>query len=245
MTKLSIFFSYLLLYSFQSFAIIGGELVFENDLSSLSTVGLSNGCTGTLIRTDVVMTAAHCLARSQNIEIIFGLSFQAGKRVSVKSIRIHPGYNSTAGGGTTPDSPATRPIHDIAIIKLSESAPTGFLPVELASGQELVAGDQLFLAGFGQTKATNGTSGRLKQVDTVFNFYNSVALEIVFGPTPGRSACRGDSGGPMYIEREGRLQVIGVTSRGFSALGPCSGNGNYTEVSAHKNWIEESINEMD
>jgi len=232
------------LTSHEAYGIVGGDFALGTDLVAQSTVGLSNGCTGTLITDNIIMTAAHCLMAGQEIEVIFGLSFQEGIRVSTTAIAIHPSYSSTAGGGQHPDRPSLRPIHDIALIKLSTFAPTGFLPAPLGSAQDLVNGAELILAGFGQTAAQNGSFGRLKQVRTIFNFYNEDALEVVFGPTPGRSACRGDSGGPMYREVGDQIVVIGVTSRGFPALGACSGNGNYTEIEAHLNWIEETINEF-
>ncbi len=239
-----VFFALLLLSSIKAHSIVGGEFTKESSPITESTVGLSHGCTGTLIEDDVVVTAAHCLRRRRKIEVIFGTTFKDGVRIAIKEIVIHPDFTSTANGGVSPDKPAQKPIHDIALIKLNSPAPAGFSPAPLGSGQNLIKGDKLILAGFGLTAPRRGSKGRLKHVETIFNFYNEKSLEVVFGPTPGKSACPGDSGGPMYRERGNQLTLIGVTSRGFKKLGPCSGNGNYTEVEAHLNWIQETINDF-
>lgn len=227
-----------------AFAIIGGERVQEDNLVAQSTVGLSHGCTGTLIAPDIVLTAAHCLLGRMDVEVFFGTRRRGSERIMADSFRIHPDYNPSASGGLTPQEPASEPIHDIAVIKLVSSAPSGFTPVPLSSGQDLSMGDSLILAGYGQTNFLIPGFGRLYSVESIFNFYNQDAFEVVFGPTPGRSACRGDSGGPMFVLENDQLAVIGVTSRGFPELGPCSGNGNYTEVEAHRVWLEETIHEL-
>lgn len=237
-----IFFAISLFITSKGLSIVGGDLVNREDLEARSTVGLSNGCTGTLIEADIILTAAHCLVNINELSIIFGLSFSSGIRIQAESILIHPEYNGTASGGLSPDTPASEPIHDIALVKLSQISPTGFTPVEIGTGENLLKGSELILSGFGSTSAQGGGNGVLRTVKTVFNFYNTNALEIVFGPTQGKSACRGDSGGPMYIQDGNRLVLIGATSRGFPSLGACSGNGNYTDAGAHIDFINEGIN---
>ncbi|MEM7646315.1 MAG: trypsin-like serine protease [Pseudomonadota bacterium] len=230
--------------SVPTLAIVGGQLSSDSDRHSQSTVGLSTGCTGTLISSTHVLTAAHCIQPGRPIDIVFGLAFRGSERIAVSDIVVHPGFSGFPSG-STPQNPANQPVHDIAVLKMVADAPDGFLPAVVGYEPLLENGDTLLLAGFGQTNPFTGAGfGRMRFVTTLFNFYNENALEIVFGPTPGQSACRGDSGGPMYIFRDNQLHVIGVTSRGFSALGPCSGNGNYTDVQAHLNWIEEVQSEL-
>lgn len=226
-----------LLWPIHLWGIVGGELVPENDPVALSTVELSNGCSGTLIADNWVLTAAHCLVSSSQMFVRF--SFNQSEIYEVERIILHPSYRGTASGGTHPDRPATSPVYDIGLLKLAESVSDTFQPVKMILESELpTEGSEVLLAGFGVTNPFTGAGGGLlRQTTTIIHFYNEAAKEVVFGPTPGQSACPGDSGGPMYLEQNGELLVMGVTSRGFAELGPCSGNGNYTSVVDFEDWI--------
>ncbi|MDG0815751.1 S1 family peptidase [Bdellovibrio svalbardensis] len=50
--------------------------------------------------------------------------------------------------------------------------------------------------------------------------------------------CSGDSGGPAYIEKDGKFYLFGITSRG-SVL--CDDTGVYTNALEYKQWIADTI----
>ena len=79
---------------------------------------------------------------------------------------------------------------------------------------------------------------------TIFDQLNVEGKEVWFGPTPGLSACRGDSGGPMYVKKineneEEELFVLGATT-GWPPTSGCSGAGRYADARAHRDWIIEN-----
>lgn len=211
--------------------IVGGRVVTNTDAEARTTVALMRGsssfCTGTLIGPRYVITAAHCL-RSPNFTIGFGLSARTATEVNIESMIRNPeGF-------------------DIGLVKLASPAPDFASVTALASDDiEIERGDELILAGFGQTAARGGSSGVLKTVRTRFDQFNIVDKEVWFGPTPGSSACRGDSGGPMFLEIANgggsRLVLLGTTIGGFRPPA-CSGSGRYSDVRAHRNWIESVVN---
>lgn len=69
---------------------------------------------------------------------------------------------------------------------------------------------------------------------------------ICAGTTDGvRDACNGDSGGPLFIEKTGGVEQVGVVSWGegpmdaAAACGHANAYGVYTRVANYKDWIAE------
>ena len=60
------------------------------------------------------------------------------------------------------------------------------------------------------------------------------------------SACSGDSGGPMFFEKDGRLVQIGVTHavnfESFESITACKGSGVYMNVTYYLDFIHQTIN---
>jgi len=66
--------------------------------------------------------------------------------------------------------------------------------------------------------------------------------EILFNFMDGKGACHGDSGGPAFAVINGKLFVIGVTSRAPSLSGgeTCLEGAVYTSVPAHIEFLRQS-----
>lgn len=62
--------------------------------------------------------------------------------------------------------------------------------------------------------------------------------EFRLDESKGHGTCSGDSGGPAYIEIDGKLMLTGVTSRGS---GLCNNIGVYTTVAPYVPWILEMM----
>lgn len=191
-----------------------------------STVALAgrNGqvfCTGTLIDSNYVVSAGHCLKNfGGQLYIGFGRDRNEFNFVAASSFRVHPQYTGDFSTGL----PA-----DISVIRLDSPAPAGYSPVKIFDGA-LNPGTEIVLAGFGQTES--GSSGRL--------LYTSVDLESLESDElvvnkAGTGACYGDSGGPAYVSIGGTLSLVGATSRGEAG---CRGAAVYTRVSYYKSWLE-------
>lgn len=80
---------------------------------------------------------------------------------------------------------------------------------------------QVQLSGEGELRQTTNSIKYIFQSEVTVNEANS-------------STCSGDSGGPLFIEENGELLLVGVTSRG-SLL--CNGEGIYTLVPSFVDWI--------
>jgi len=223
-------------------AIVGGELVTGTSPVAKSTVALLTPeghtfCTGTLIEKSLVVTAAHCLDNysADHVYVAFGPNQRRPVASLLRrstSFRIHQSFSMAAM------ETEGQPVNDIALVRLEEAAPGGYTPATaLTQGQALKVGEPLILAGFGLTASSSKATGTLYEVVTALVKEDRTAKEIVFGGHPGKSACRGDSGGPAYATRGAAIVLLGVTSRGSSK---CDQFGIYTDVRFFRPWLTEA-----
>lgn len=232
--------------------IIGGSDVESGDEVALSTVaivnqlpnGRSSICTGSLLSSDIVLTAAHCVGpKGSKTYIVFRKDLKdSGHAAPITGAIRHPDYGSTSGDVDQ---------NDIAVMSFDGGLPDDYEPAELLEDESpLRDGAKITLAGFGVTIGSpalrSGTSGRLHAVTTTLKqaFYGET--ESLTEQSQGRGACHGDSGGPAFIrDGSGRLKLFGVTSRGPSHLpDDCGAYGIYTRASAHLDFIYEAAGQL-
>jgi len=197
-------------------------------------------CTGTLIASTWVLTAAHCVVDSSSLDVYFGNdqnTFTAQRESS--QLIPHPNYVGTS----------TNIANDIALVRLSQAAPSNVVPIpplppNLAITNSDV-GTELEFVGFGVTET--GTSGVKLTVDQELGAQCSSASACNLAQSPyqipggsiaytqsGGGPCSGDSGGPAFILRSGTEYVAGVTSYGDQN---CTQYGVSTKVDYFYNWI--------
>ena len=211
--------------------IVNGSLVELSDPTIKTTVAIfpssmaaTPHCTGTLIGKNHVVTAAHCL-KSKPYKIGFGLK---GKDSSFKVLayKIHPSYSRW------------RQTFDIGVVTFEGTIdPAKHVPVALAEASE---GMEVIVTGYGVTGERRSDSGTLRTVETTVGRLMDSSKEFM-SSRDGKGACFGDSGGPVYIKDNGGYKVIGATSRGTSCE---AGDGIYTDVGKHKEWLQQAFSEL-
>jgi len=217
-------------------------------------------CGGTLVKNDLVITAAHCVSHfyPKNIIVYLGdhrrdekgrtKSAVYRREVKVSEIAVHPNWN--------PNTLA----NDIAVLKLKvKVAYNNYIrPACLPSSEKditVAEGKKCKLTGWGRTEV--GSKGKManvlqKAIMPVIDTEKCKQLNeqqtpdvitdgmMCGGPDPskGVSACHGDSGGPLVCQNEDNKHVLhGVASWGDPK---CDANERYsvfTRVSRYIKWI--------
>jgi hypothetical protein len=158
---------------------------------------------------------------------------------SVKSFAIHPEYN--AGSIATVGS---QPMYDIALLKLSELAPSTSKPAFLPADRlALVHGQWVRLVGFGLVNGeSNQRAKHMMEADVTIDNPEFSRTQFTYISQAGKGSCSGDSGGPAYyITKGGELVVLGVTSWGDRK---CQGTGAYTSVPYFLEWIKATVHQL-
>lgn len=205
-------------------SIIGGTLAENGEFPAVVSLG---GCSGTLVHPSLVVYAEHCGTAISQVR--FGAQVDAPERVvATDRCRGFPG--AKLGNGT-----------DLAYCVLEEPV-LDIEPERIASGCELSdveAGAPVTLVGYG----IEGDGGAYGVKRSARSRIDSVGEELILERGMG-DTCRGDSGGPVFIERQERdgsvqRRLVGVTSAGTEA--ECgSGVGHYVHLGNKLAWLEDS-----
>jgi MYXO-CTERM domain-containing protein len=207
----------------------------DNSPEHMAVVALSLGssmCSGTLVSSEVILTAAHCADNVSTswVDVYFGSYMNNPDHTrSVSEKWVHPQWSMMT---TT---------NDVAMFRLSQPAPASITPIPFlphAIGiTDADIGQPLEFVGFGQTET--GQTGRKMQV---FNNLDWICTSSGGCSLPGGNhasqnticedqdpggACFGDSGGPAFIVRSGQEYVAGITSYGDEN---CREYGCFTKV---------------
>ncbi|CAO1432824.1 unnamed protein product [Diamesa tonsa] len=226
-----------------------GQFPYQALLFTSDSLNQSYLCGGSIISQNWIITAAHCLKEIVSTDIHVGIvnrspiTSEWKTKVAKSNFIIHEEYN-TAGY-----------INDIALIRLDSQIPENqyvksiSLPTRAEANEDLV-GKAANVSGFGRySDKSKESSPTLMWVELsivansicekTYGQENQFKSKICVKSKDRKSACKGDSGGPLAVLRsDGTPVLIGIVSHGYSVFCELGYPGVFTDVHSFLDWIE-------
>ena len=207
-----------------------------------------NLCTGTALAADLVLTAAHCVARP----LVYRIKvYQTGQSIPVASVARHPQFNYA-------NYAASRATADLALLKLAAPLPDIVMPAAMAPPRRVAVGEMLTIAGFGVTLPGSARGLGVPRMATlsVTGKPGSLQIRLVdpatrnlrVGQSSGLGGCTGDSGAPAFDGQAASVsgqvigQVIGIVSWSTAPNDEegCGGLTGVTPLLHYRGWIADT-----
>jgi hypothetical protein len=226
-------------------AMVGGALPAADGAGRSVVMFLGSGgtaCTATAIARDLLLTAAHCVQPDSEYKLAASAPGERPVLKDIARIERDPQFDLKRLFGHLATA-------DVALIKLAEPLPAKIPPVPLGAEEEPVAvGDAFVVAGYGVTVRGDGRTGGTVRAATLVATGLPGGLQIrLFDPktkgdSPGLGACTGDSGAPVFRDKDGRIVVIGVVSwsTGPKLEAGCGGLTGVTPLARYRAWIVDT-----
>lgn len=243
--------------------IVNGRSLKQNSPVAARTVsilfkeGQQGGiCTGTLLPNNIILTAAHCTARkASDMMIVFNSNLACVDWENASSLKsslrpveqmvVHTDYDKSDKADKLKNLSS-----DIALLKYSGSIPAGYKTAELPlDSVSIQAEETVIMAGYGVTEFQGEGSGVLRVASQPGSSFSELPeapkSRIVIQADQG--VCSGDSGGPLFVVREGKLAVIGIASAVANPNNPeknCSGLAFYLNPAKQAEFVRNSYRSL-
>jgi hypothetical protein len=202
-------------------------------------------CTGVMIGSRVVLSSRHCWEHVRPIAGRYEIFGVGGGNIYDYHRRILHGDVIDVALLPPDSTQAATWTHDLALLRLSRSSAAPHYAL-LDEGDRLAPSTPLTLVGYGAS-GPNGHDFGMKREGTVTvarqpGIAESGQLVVYYDKAPA-SACLGDSGGPLFVQRGSDWLVAGIHAAGY--CGTTDGSMLATAVQPRLSWIAELYEEWE
>jgi len=193
-------------------------------------------CSAVVLRSNVLLTAAHCASTATDARVFFRDGAGAPVLIEVAAFIRHPEYAPNA------IRDRKRSI-DLALALTSTALPARFKPATLDQGRVIAVGDRFRVAGYGLSREGIGVSGGVFRWGEIAARapLSSVLLWSDDPSQNGLGACSGDSGGPIFDRNDDVVVAITDWSTGPDKRTHCGGLTQGALVAPQRAWIDATL----
>lgn len=236
------------------------EFEFVVDLSmDRNRVSSTRYCTGTLIRPNIVLTAAHCVLHNgelgettyATVGSVVLADAEEGKAPS-QSFRavagyVHPEYEGLGSPNDVAllllDGVSHVPTVKLAQMSPAENTKTWIVGYGILAIGTVEASAQAVTV---MPRKLQKTALRIKKrnfCDIPDSLQTPPGMLCTAGVKEGSSACRGDSGGGLFADVDGKKEQVGIVSYG-DAQCMSEDSGVFTDVASVREWIDHGAERL-
>lgn len=226
-------------------SIVGGRIALEEEFPWMAELISDNEhlCGASLINEYWVISAGHCGIGDPTSginppdKVIINSIYRNNTSIYSEEIEIDtiipfPGYSLTS-----------LHIDDISLIRLKTPSTINPISINSVDTSLIIIGDTVLTMGWGITNPSGNYTNELRIAQPLLKQINPKILLAGFDAGENEEgAAAGDSGGPLFVDNNGELSLIGLVSGGSGPTTTEGNPGKFTRLFAYKNWIQSIMN---